>query len=364
MEKAENKVNNKGINITGIFQLIWEKRRLFVRNGIIAGVFGLIYVFSLPKTYTSQVMLVPEGLDTEGLSGAVSSLASLSGFDLNKSTSDAIYPNLYPIVVTSTSFLVELFKVQVCSEDQEISTNLYDYMHKHQKIAWWSYIGGFPSRVLKWIRGEKKRPNLQLNIGKTDSYYLSKEQTDVATMISSSINCVVDKKTQAITLSVEAQDPIIATALTDTVRVHLQDFIIRYRTHKANADLAYAEKLFDETKKTYERSQVAWANFSDKNQNIVSVRYKTEMERLKNQMNLDYNVYTQAAQQMQLSKAKVQEKRPVYSVIQPAVVPIKASSPKKLVILCVFLLLTCIITFTYLVVKTLQEDESRIIIKP
>ncbi|MDR1897362.1 MAG: chain-length determining protein, partial [Prevotellaceae bacterium] len=39
------------------------------------------------------------------------------------------------------------------------------------------------------------------------------------------------------------------------------------------------------------------------------------------------------AQQLQLAKVKVQDMTPVYTIIQPSVVPLNASSPRKILIL-------------------------------
>lgn len=56
-------------------------------------------------------------------------------------------------------------------------------------------------------------------------------------------------------------------------------------------------------------------------------------------MNLAYQVYTQMSQQLQMAKAKVQEITPVYTVVQPATVPLRASKPNKLMILVGFVFL-------------------------
>ncbi len=67
--------------------------------------------------------------------------------------------------------------------------------------------------------------------------------------------------------------------------------------------------------------------------------YRAEQERLQNEMNLAYNVYTQVAQQLQMAKAKVQEITPVYTVVQPASVPLRPAKPNKVMILIGFIFL-------------------------
>ena len=60
---------------------------------------------------------------------------------------------------------------------------------------------------------------------------------------------------------------------------------------------------------------------------------------MKNEMTLTFNVYNTLAQKLEQDKLRVQEETPVYTVIEPATVPLKASSPKKALILVGFVFL-------------------------
>ena len=98
-------------------------------------------------------------------------------------------------------------------------------------------------------------------------------------------------------------------------------------------------KTYGEAKASYEDAQKKYANFVDANQNIILLSYRAEQERLQNEMNLAYQVYTQVSQQLQMARAKVQEITPVYTVVQPATVPLKPAKPNKLMILIGFMFL-------------------------
>lgn len=98
-------------------------------------------------------------------------------------------------------------------------------------------------------------------------------------------------------------------------------------------------QLYGEAKASYESAQKKYANFVDANQNIILLSYRAEQERLQNEMNLAYQVYTQVSQQLQMARAKVQEITPVYTVVQPATVPLKPAKPNKLMILIGFMFL-------------------------
>lgn len=56
-------------------------------------------------------------------------------------------------------------------------------------------------------------------------------------------------------------------------------------------------------------------------------------------MNLAYQVYSQVATQLQVARAKVQEAKPVFAVVEPASVPLLPSGTSKKVILVGFIFL-------------------------
>ena len=65
----------------------------------------------------------------------------------------------------------------------------------------------------------------------------------------------------------------------------------------------------------------------------------TEGERLQNEMSLAYQVYSQVANQLQVARAKVQEAKPVFAVVEPASVPLHPSGTSKKMILIGFVFL-------------------------
>ena len=135
------------------------------------------------------------------------------------------------------------------------------------------------------------------------------------------------------------QDPLISATLTNTVMEKLQDYITAYRTNKARIDLEYTERLYKESMENYYKAQQVYAVYMDRNQNISLRSAQTQQERLKNEMELAFNVYNQTAQQLQVAKAKVQEDTPVYTVVEAATVPLKPSKPLKPLILIGFVCL-------------------------
>lgn len=343
MDKVENKIpetpsGEQEIDLIELAGKLWKERKFLLKCGGVAVVVGLVIAFSIPKVYTTTVTLAPETSDPSKKMGGLGGLAAMAGVDLSSSAGmDAISPDLYPNVVRSTPFLLELFPVEVKNRKGTLEVPLYEYMNDHQKAAWWSYVTSAPFKGLGWVLGlfaEEEESGEGVN-----PFHLTKEQEDVVKALQENIGVSVDKKTFVITASVQMQDPLISAQVANVVVDKLQGYITTYRTQKAKQDLIFTEKVFKEAREAYYKAQKAYAAFEDGNKNIISATYRTEQERLRNEMTLAFNVYNTLAQKQEQDKLKVQEQTPVYTVIEPATVPLKAASPKKAMILigCVFL---------------------------
>lgn len=358
MNAPDMDTNEQEIDLIELAKRLWGERKFLFKCCGVAIVVGLVVAFSIPKEYSTTVKLAPETSDPSKKMGNLGGLAAMAGINLGSSAgSDAISPDLYPDVVQSIPFLLELFPVQVKSEKGDYSSTLYEYMDEHQKSAWWSYVIKAPFKLLGWVRGLFSEEELA-GKGELTSFRLTREQDDVIQGLQKRISASVDKKTLVITVSVQMQDPLISASLTQIVVEKLQGYITNYRTQKAKQDLEFTEKVFGEARESYYKAQRAYAAFEDANKNIISASYRTEQERLKNEMTLTFNVYNTLAQKLEQDKLRVQEQTPVYTVISPATVPLKPASPKKSLILVGFVFLALFGGIGYLFVKDMFEKNK------
>lgn len=327
------------IDLIELAQKVWAERKLVLKACGIAVLVALVVAFSIPKEYSTSVTLAPETTN-HSTGGTMGALAAMAGINLgSSSTSDALSPELYPDIVSSTPFLVDLFEVRVKDSEEKIDTTLYAYLDEYQRSPWWGYVISAPFRLIGWTVSLFKEKEMEDKNIPVDPSRLTPDADRIAKALSGRISVSVDKKTGVTTLSVTMQDPVISAQITDTVMHRLQNYITDYRTNKARHDLAFTERLYAEAQADYEQAQKKYAQFVDANQNIILRSYMAEQERLQNEMSLAYQVYTQVSQQLQMAKAKVQEITPVYTVVQPATVPLRASKPNKIMILIGFVFL-------------------------
>lgn len=350
MEELNTK-KQKETDIIGLILLLWSKRKRIIINCFIGGILSIIVAFSIPKQYTSTVVMAPESSSGTSVSGGLGALASMAGFNLGglSGSEDALYPELYPQIVSSTPFLCDVMNLQVETINGELKTSVYDYLVNHQKSPWWSKMIAAP---FKWIKrltgGEKKEDIIPLD---AEEMTLSRRQYLTLKSLDDLISVSVDKGNFVITLSVTMQDPKIASYVATVVSENLQEYIGKYRSAKARKDLAYTEKLYTEAQEKYYKAQQAYATYADQHQGVVKMQYQIEQDRLSNEQNLAFNVYNQIAQQLEMARAKVAESTPVCVVMQPAIVPVKASSPKKMMMGLLYVFLAFFGTAAWYIVK-------------
>jgi uncharacterized protein involved in exopolysaccharide biosynthesis len=329
----EKKILN--INAAETIRLLWADRRKVAIYSCVAGVIGVLLAFGTPKIYKSTVMLAPEE-SGNNFSGSISSLASMVGMNMKiGQTGDALYPEIYPDLMESTKFIVGLFPVQVTTKDKRHTYTYQEYIQEHQKLA----ILEYPRAWIGDIINKLKDDDSQVAGHKTDPFQLTKKEDEVMNSIKGKIECSVDKKTNVITIRVEDQDPLIAATIADSVQQHLQYAITDYRTKKARVDLEFIKELYDEAHQQYQKAREKYASFGDANSKVALQSVQSRLDELENEMQLKYNIYTQVVEQLQLAKAKVQERTPAFTIVQNASVPVKHSSRPKVVTLILWMLM-------------------------
>lgn len=354
MEKARDKQDY--IDLVQIAKRIKEHRNLFFTVLPVVFVVASFFALCIPRYYTTEVKLVPE-VENSDMGGTLGSLASSFGFDLgNMQTSDAITPLLYPDLMEDNGFISKLFSIRVKSSvdaDVKVDTTYYTYLKKYQKKPWWISVKGWFAKQFK--KKKKKTSTLK----EYDPYNISEEEFLLMEKIRNDISIQVDKKTAVISIFVKAQDPNICKQLADAIKEELQDFITSYRTNKARIDVAYYEKLAKEAKMDYERARRRYASFSDSNSEAILESVRSTQDDLENEMQLCYNAYSMMQNQLQLAKTKVQERTPAFTLLKGAMVPVKHSGPKRMLMVIGFMILTFFILTGYLFKDDIKYALSR-----
>ena len=316
MEEVQNNNNyyqddELEIDWMGIISKLLKHWKQIILIGFIFGCLGVVSALLMKRTYNVTVTLAPETQGRSSSLGSITSMLGLGGAAVSSGT-DAMNITLFPEMSQSTPFLVGLLDVPLTS-----------YVSEKDREAG---VQPLHTTVFKHISGEDK-PNYKPKkdekpyTGVENPTELTTRQAAVVKALSQNISANVDKKTGITTISVTMDDRLMAKQLADTVCTRLQKVVSEYRTKKATDDYNYYVTLADEAHAELVRAQAAYAAAVDHDRNVVLQSANARRERLQQEASLANQLYSQMAQQRELARAKIQEDKPVYAVVQPAVLP-------------------------------------------
>lgn len=339
-DSTENKdTNTDEIDLIEVFRKIWDGRKTIYKSMAVCFVIGLIIALGSPKEYKSEVtLLVESGSSASGMSGLLQQFGGLAGINLGAAAGEeALTPELYPDIIKSTPFLLEVMDSKVTDSKYDSTLKVSEFLDRHTRGGVMSFVMGYtiglPGKIIGWIKGKPKEKFAINSIHPAGPLKLTQKQTDIAVALSKRITAKQGESTTTLIIGVEMQDPQVAAQLTDSVVRSLTAYIADYRTQKAKIDLKFVEDRHKEAEVRYNKAQQALAYFRDQNQNIILASAKTTEQNLQAEYNLAFNVYNTLSQQLEQAKMKVQEKTPVFKVMDPAKVPLQKSKPKTSLIL-------------------------------
>lgn len=333
--------NDDEIDLLELAKTFWNGRKTILAAIFVAGILGVIIALLSPKEYTATTTIVPQTSTSSSKLGGLSSLAAMAGFNLDNTTSgDILSPTVYPEIVSSVPFQMDLMNIPFSFAEVNHPVSLYEYYAEIAKPGALSmitkYTIGLPGVILSAFKGNSEVKGL------TDAkgpIALTQKQENVRKMISEQVTINLDSKQGFITLQADFPEALLSAQVADQARELLQKYITRFKIEKTTDKLSFIEQRYEEKKKEYEKAQNRLAYFSDQNRNVTSAVARTEETRLQGEYSIAMNVYNELAKQLEQAKIQVKEETPVFSIIEPAMVPREKSKPKKSMIVAIWLFL-------------------------
>ena len=318
MQEQEEEIN---INIKAFFQILWREKVVVTSLTLLAIVLGGFYAFSLKEEFISEGKILPELQTKAGGASQLSGLAALAGVDLSAMSAgggaDAINPSLYPDVLRSTPFFLELFNHKVNTKDKK--TLAFSDFYNQQVLD-----------------NDIEAKNLKLNFPLSNDYIAVNYQTEKNIIdLKKRLTSVLDKKTGVITISAKFPDPVVAAEIARYSMNYLAEYVINYRTAKSQKDLQFLEDRLNAAKGKFYSNQVKKANYSDE-MPLKSLRLQSadlQRERIESEYKVSSSFYNSLLNKYEEAKLKIQQETPVLKILEPPVVPNLKSEPKKSIIL-------------------------------
>ncbi len=336
-------IKDDEIDLIALIKTIWDGRKTIYYSVGICIFIGLLIAFLSPAKYTASATLLPSSENKSSNMGGLGALAGMAGINLGSmmGQSEGIPAEIYPQVVNSYPFMNEFIHEKFHFEEYENPISIYDYVVADSIPSIGSQIVKYTIR-LPWtlknaiFSGEDELTTKAQDIGVLS---LSVEELMALESMFEVIQIDVDDKTGLVNVSVEVEEPVLAAQYVQKAIELLQEYIIEYKTKQARENLNFVQERYNEKKLEYEQAQLAFFDYKDSHRNIISERMDPELQTLSDAYDMASTVYKGLAQQLEQAKIAVKEETPVFTVLEPAKVPLEKSAPNKKMIFIISIIL-------------------------
>lgn len=358
----EMRQSSNEIKLTDILRDLWSKKTFILSVSVVFFILGLLIAVKLPVVYNAScnVILQTNQRGQKQLGGLI---ANVPGINLNTSLNAETLPtNLYPEIIQSVPFCLEIMQVSVSTpKTMGKDITLFEYYTKDEykqtnPIAILKkYTIGLPNVITGFFK--KKNKSLPM-ASKTFSDSLNqrmiiKLSTQERTVISAIQNSVIYESDSRgyITLGYTFPEALGAAQITEKIRTLLTAYVIKYKVQKEQENLAFVEQSYQEARKDFLEKQTNLASFQDANRGLITATGRTIETRLRSEYDVAFTIYNELAKQREQAQLAVKESTPVFTVINPVIVPSSPSGTSRPLITFVFLLLGTILSSIYIIIR-------------
>jgi uncharacterized protein involved in exopolysaccharide biosynthesis len=321
----EEKNDGLNINFNALRGIILKEKWIIINFTFFITVLGILYAFLSKEEFRAEGKILPEMQGKSGTLGQFAGLAALAGVDVSSASGgiDAVRPDLYPDVLTSTPFFLRLFQEKVI--DRNNKQMLFQTFYNKEVLE-----------------GKLKEKDQKDKFPKSKNYISFNRQTEKNIKdLKERILCSYDKKVGVIAISVKMPDPVVAANVARFSMNYLTDYIINYRTEKQKRDLDFLAERLNAAKGKYFNNQSKKASYTDQ-MPLNALRLQTadlQRERIEAEYKTSSSFYNSLLQKYEEAKLKIQQETPVIKVLEPPVVPNLKSEPKRAIIVLISILL-------------------------
>lgn len=316
------------IDLKDLIFPIWRSRKQILTTAIIFAIIGGIIGFLTPATYTASSTFLPQTTQSGGAGASLGGLAALAGINLNAPMAGGeIPPTMYEKVLASEPFKKRLLSAKIVVDGDSLDYGTYLASQPSSAIGTIKeYTIGLPSKIIGAISGGTKEVG-EAAIGGLQ--VLTDDEYELHKALAGKITLTADKKEGVVSISVVEGDPLVAAQIAQVTESALQDWIIEHKIKNTKSQYGFIERQFKEKEKEFFSIQEQLANYTDRNQNVLSASYLTRLDRLQAEFNLVNTVYSELAKQKEQAAIQLSKDTPTFSVLDPVKVPKEKTGPKK-----------------------------------
>ena len=357
------------IDITEILKKLWVKRSFIIKLTAIFLLIGLFIALFSPVQYTSTCTIVPQSGNKSG-GGGLGGVAAIMGVNLGTAmmTEGTLSPVMYPEIIKSVPFTREIMKTEVIvekSDGQPIT--LYDYYTDKQYRSFnllgaiKKYTIGLPGLIIGALRSDKEPKIAETSLigDSTSVFNLTPEEKSVYDAIQGAIQINPNSKDGYVTLGFTFPEAKVAAQVTDKLYRTLEEYVSQFKSEKLDDNLKFVEQSFETAKSDFLDAQNRLSSFQDANRSLTTASARSMETRLRNEYDIAFTLYRELATQREQAKIAVKENQTILTLVNPPVVPLEKSAPRRSIIIIGFLFLGIVVAVGWVFIEPYMKDISK-----
>lgn len=345
--------DEKIIDLIGVTRDLWDHRSVILKSLILFLFLGsVIYLFS-ERIYYSETILMPESSSTSTAGQLFQQFQPLLGIQQNTGDPDGLSVNLYPRIVESLPFQVELIQKPVYFESLGREATLFEYLIEFREKTFLQKAGSFLWNITLGLPGTLRSAFSSGEEGGQESADVDFESfrdleqpqnvdyrvREASKTMANWITIRIEPQTGFIVIGVAMPDGHASSETVNIVREQLKQYVTEYRTEKAIQNRDFIQLQYETAREKYLEAQDALVTYQDENQNPATARAGALGERLMADFNRYSGIYNTFATRLEEARIRVQEETPVFSIYEPVTIPSRPSLPnwKRIFLGAIFL---------------------------
>ena len=355
-----NNLEEDSIDIIALLKTLWLGRKIIIKTTILFFVIGCIVALLSPVVYTSETTFVPQVSEDQMSSskGGLGSLASLAGINLNQvspSSDSYLSPLLYSKLTESEEFSFKIINEEIVNlKGDKLTIKEYLLLDK----SYFNLIGFIKKYTIGLLVNNKMSKNNR-DLFKSFNF-LSEEDFELVNSVKEKFTVDLNEKEGCITVRSKDKDPFISTQLVKIITKNLQSRIIELRTNKIKERLEFSKEQYELKQGEFDFLQKNLAEFKDSNKNISTASFRSKLQKLESEYQLQQNILINLASEYNNNKIKLNKDTPIFSVIDEVSVPNIRSAPNRTFLVIVFVIIGFALSLAFVLSK---ESISKFIEK-
>lgn len=332
MIKGSNKkyLDNDEIDLLDLLKKIYNNKNLIIKSIILFFTIGIIYSLSLPNIYESSSTFYPHYEKNQNSS--IRNLAGLAGLDLEQKSYSDLPTSLYPNIINSIPYKIEILNSEIQIESKVIKYKQY-LLEKNNNISLLSilksYTIGLPSKILSFFKSHEIDNTDNLINDKNKYFSFSETDNNLFLSLNSIFNLEVNQNDGYIILSVKDENKEVAAQIAQIAQEKLQERIINYKLKNSKVLYNYTSDLFEKRKTEFYNIQDSLAAFKDRNRSIKSDLFNNQLVRLQYEVDLANSIYKELAISKERADLDIKKNTPIFTIIDPVILPHTKISPGR-----------------------------------